>query len=76
MDNGCGAADAMVMHAGTWLCRDDLERARLLDMSVGLRAAKRRSLALLAVAAAVSVPVYGVKMQIPLVLAAIALLVA
>ena len=75
LDKGGGAADATVMHARTWLCRDDLERARLLDMSVGLRAAKRRSLALLAGAAAVSVPVYGVKMQMPLVLAAIALVV-
>ena len=63
------------MHVSTWLCRDDSERARLLDMSAGVRAAKRRSLALLAVAAAVSVPVYGVKMQVPLVLAAITLLV-
>ncbi len=69
------ATDARIMRLSSWLCRDELERARLLDMSAGLRAAKRRSLALLAVAAVVSVPVYGIRMQVPLVLAAIALLV-
>ncbi len=58
------------MNAASLLCRDAGERERLLDMSRRLRPAKRRSLALIAVAALVSIPVYGWAMQVPFLFAA------
>ena len=58
-----------------WLCRDEAERARLLDMSARLRTAKRWSIALLAIAALVSIPVYGWAMQVPFVVAGVAVAV-
>jgi len=63
------------MKAKGWLCRDEAERARLLDMSARLKPAKRLSIALLGVAAIVSVPVYGWAMQIPFIAAGVAVAV-
>ena len=58
------------MDATSLLCRDAGERERLLDMSRRLRPAKRRSMALVAGAALVSIPVYGWAWQVPFLLAA------
>ncbi len=63
------------METKGWLCRDESERARLLDMAARLRPAKRLSIVLLAIAAGVSVPVYGWAMQIPFLAAGVALAV-
>ena len=51
------------------LSLDASERERLLDMVRRLRPAKRWSMVFLLVAAAVSIPVYGWAMQVPLLLA-------
>ncbi len=63
------------MRAKGWLCRDEAERARLLDMSARLRTAKRWSIALLGVAALVSIPVYGWAMQLPFIAAGVAVVI-
>jgi diguanylate cyclase (GGDEF)-like protein len=67
------SADVLGMDATSLLCRDASERERLLDMSRRLRPAKRGSIALLAVAALVSIPVYGWAMPVSVLLAAGAL---
>ena len=54
------------------LSLDASERERMLDMVRRLRPAKRWSMVLLVVAAAVSIPVYGWEMQVPFLLAAVA----
>ena len=61
------------MFATNPLRLDAGERERLLDMSRWLRPAKRNSIALLAIAAVVSIPVYGLAMQLPFVLAGVIL---
>lgn len=61
------------MGATNPLCLDAGERERLLDMSRRLRPAKRYAIALLAIAAVVSIPVYGLAMQAPFLLAALVL---
>ena len=63
-------ADVCGVNTTSLLCRDASERKRLLDMSRRLRPAKRGSIALLAVAALVSIPVYGWATQVPLLVAA------
>jgi diguanylate cyclase (GGDEF)-like protein len=55
------------MGVASWLCRNDAERTRMLEMSSRLRAAKWCSIALLSLSAVIAVPVYGLAMQIPLV---------
>jgi len=57
------------MDVASPLCREVSERKRLLDMNRRLGPAKRGAIALLAVAALVSIPTYGWAMQVPLLLA-------
>ena len=57
------------MGAKNWLCRGDLERARLLDMSRRLRGRFRVGVALIACAVVAGVPTYGWGPLLPVVVA-------
>src|SRR5215471_16037427 len=58
------------------LCRNDVERSRLLDMSRRLDVANRRVAVLWAVFGFFAVPVYGIAPLVPLTLACICTLFA
>ncbi len=58
------------------LCRNDVERSRLLDMSRRLDAANRRVAVLWAVFGFFAVPVYGVLVLVPLMVACVVTLLA
>jgi diguanylate cyclase (GGDEF)-like protein len=46
-------------HSTTWLCREDFDRERMLDMDDRVRSVRRKTLAILAVAIAVGAPWLG-----------------
>src|SRR4051794_18208039 len=58
------------MGTKAWLCRDDLERARLLDMSRRLRGRFRAGVVLIAFAALAGIPTFGPGPLVPFVVAA------
>jgi diguanylate cyclase (GGDEF)-like protein len=56
--------------AGTWLCRDDIDRERLLDMEERIRPVRRLAMGILALALLFAGPWVGWWTLVPLVLAA------
>jgi diguanylate cyclase (GGDEF)-like protein len=46
-------------HSTTWLCREDFDRERILDMDDRVRSVRRKTLAILAVAIAIGAPWLG-----------------
>jgi diguanylate cyclase (GGDEF)-like protein len=46
-------------HSTTWLCREDFDRERMLDMDDRVRSVRRKTLAILAVAIAIGAPWLG-----------------
>jgi diguanylate cyclase (GGDEF)-like protein len=56
--------------AGTWLCRDDMDRERLLDMEERLQPVRRVTMGILAVGLLASAPWFGLWTLIPLAVAA------
>src|SRR3954447_17648436 len=55
--------------AGTWLCRDDMDRERLLDMEERLKPVRQVAFAVLGVALILSAPWIGIWTLLPLALA-------
>src|SRR5215208_6533954 len=65
---GPGCSDSMGM-AGTWLCRDDMDRERLLDMEERLKPVRQVAFAFLGVTLILSAPWIGLWTLLPLALA-------
>jgi len=64
------------MDAKSWLCRDDMDRERLLDMDERIGPVRRLSLGLIAVALLICAPWVGLWTLLPLALAAIGFQIA
>ena len=56
--------------AGTWLCRDDMDRERLLDMEERLKPVRQVAFAFLGITLILSAPWIGLWTLLPLALAA------
>ena len=62
--------------AGSWLCRDDLDRERLLDMEERIKPVRRLAMGILAIALIAAAPWLGWWTLIPLAVAAVFFLAA
>jgi fatty acid desaturase len=62
--------------AGTWLCRDDFDRERLLDMEERIKPVRRLAMGILAIALIAAAPWLGWWTLIPLAVAAVFFLAA